>query len=356
MLAAAALLMLAVALFGDGTQMFATAPAYTSPEIYTPPYSEVPPALVYSGVPAQYEWLADDTTYIAPPSLSAPEESSFGWPEVAMLAMVGAVVRVAALGRTAVAEADVESAKTAARIATLGVQGRENASFSRRDALLGAASLPFLGLAPSPARADGYEVPPLTYNYSALEPYIDTDTMMLHHDAHHLAYVTKLNAQTEGKPAASLLSLQADAKAAGLNNSAGGHYNHSMFWTTMGADCGGAPTGELGAAIDKAFGSYDKFKEAWAAAAAGVFGSGWAWLVVGKGGDVAIKTTPNQDNPLMDKDGDIPILGIDVWEHAYYLRYKNKRPEYIKAFFAVINWPKVAEYYASAKSGKAIDF
>jgi Fe-Mn family superoxide dismutase len=220
-----------------------------------------------------------------------------------------------------------------------------------------AASLTAAFAPPSYAdEAATYTVPPLTYNYSALEPWIDTDTMMLHHDAHHAAYVAKLNAQTEGKPAASLLSLQATAKEAGLNNSAGGHYNHSMFWTTMGPDSGGAPTGELGAAIDKAFGSYDAFKEKWSAASAGVFGSGWAWLVVGKDGAVSIATTPNQDNPLMDKDAGIPILGIDVWEHAYYLRYKNKRPEYIAAFFSVINWPKVSEYYAMAKSGKAIEF
>jgi len=129
-----------------------------------------------------------------------------------------------------------------------------------------------------------------------------------------------------------------------------------MFWTTMAEGAGGAPTGELGAAIDKAFGSFDKFKEQWSAASAGVFGSGWAWLVVGKGGELSIKTTPNQDNPLMEKDGGIPILGIDVWEHAYYLRYKNKRPDYIAAFFNVISWPKVAEYYAQAKGGKAIEF
>jgi Fe-Mn family superoxide dismutase len=225
----------------------------------------------------------------------------------------------------------------------------------RRDALLGAASL--LAFAPA-ARADEatYTVPPLTYNYSALEPHIDTDTMMYHHDAHHAAYVAKLNAQTKGMPPASILSLQDGAKEVGLNNSAGGHYNHSMFWNTMGPDCGGAPSGDLGAAIDKAFGSYDGFKEKWSAASAGVFGSGWAWLVVGKDGEVSIKTTPNQDNPLMEKDGGVPILGIDVWEHAYYLRYKNKRPEYITAFFNVINWPKVGEYYAMAKTGKGIEF
>jgi Fe-Mn family superoxide dismutase len=129
-----------------------------------------------------------------------------------------------------------------------------------------------------------------------------------------------------------------------------------MFWTTMGEGCGGAPSGELGAAIDKAFGSYDAFKEEWSKAAAGVFGSGWAWLAVDKGGAVSIKTTPNQDNPLMDKDAGIPILGIDVWEHAYYLRYKNKRPDYITAFFNVIDWKKVAEYYAVAKTGKGIEF
>jgi Fe-Mn family superoxide dismutase len=349
--------MLAVVLFSEGARsMFATSP------LSTPRYSEVPSARVplyseYGGMPTQYAWLADDSTVSDPVSA---EGSSFGWPEVAMLAMVGTIVSVAARSKphrasAAVAEADVESATVAAHIATLAVQGR-NAPVSRRDALFGAASLSALALAPPPAHADGYTVPPLTYNYSALEPYIDTDTMMFHHDAHHAAYVAKLNAQTEGKPAASLLELQAGAKQAGLNNSAGGHYNHSMFWNTMGPDSGGAPTGDLGAAIDQAFGSYEAFKEKWSAAAAGVFGSGWAWLVVDKGGAVSIKTTPNQDNPLMDKDGGVPILGIDVWEHAYYLRYKNKRPDYITAFFNVINWKKVGEYYAVAKTGKGIEF
>jgi Fe-Mn family superoxide dismutase len=346
-LAAASLLALAVVLFSDDARsMFSPSP------VYTPTYSEVSPALVYGGVPT---W--DETTYALPvsfpqeaPALADPtEDSGFGWPAVALLAVVGAVVSAALprRGVAAVPEADVESA----RIAALAVQGQ-----SRRDALLGAASLAALSLGPKPARADGYNVPPLTYNYSALEPYIDTDTMMLHHDAHHAAYVAKLNAQTAGKSGASLLSLQADAKSAGLNNSAGGHYNHSMFWSTMGADKGGAPSGELGAAIDKAFGSFDEFKKVWSDAAAGQFGSGWAWLVVEKGGAVSVKATPNQDNPLMDKDAGIPILGIDVWEHAYYLRYKNKRPEYIAAFFNVIDWGKVGEYYAQAKGGKAIEF
>jgi Fe-Mn family superoxide dismutase len=336
----------AVPTIAASTSLFSPAPAYA------PAYSE---ALVYSDVP-----MMDYATYSLPPTPpAAAEQPIFGSSDVVLLAAIGAVVTLAVLGRsgsTAVAEPDLESATIAARVATLGVQGRSE-SFGRREALLGAASLTSLALGtPAPARADGYSVPPLTYNYSALEPYIDTDTMLLHHDAHHAAYVAKLNAQTEGKPAASILSLQADAKKAGLNNSAGGHYNHSMFWTTMAADSGGAPRGELGAAHDKAFGSVDKLKEQWSAASAGVFGSGWAWLVVTKGGDVAIKTTPNQDNPLMDTDGDIPILGIDVWEHAYYLRYKNKRPDYIAAFFNVISWPKVAEYYASAKAGKAIEF
>jgi Fe-Mn family superoxide dismutase len=347
--AAAALLMLAVALFSDDARsMFATSP------MFTPTYSEAAPALLYEA-----DRLADAYTYTVPVTFTQPAPSppastpSFGWPEVAMLAVVGSIVRVALKphARRRVAEADVESA---VRVAALAVEGRSPA-VSRRDALLGAAS--FLAFAPA-ARAEEatYTVPPLTYNYSALEPHIDTDTMMYHHDAHHAAYVAKLNAQTAGKPPASLLSLQAGAKEAGLNNSAGGHYNHSMFWTTMGPDCGGAPTGELGAAIDKAFGSFDEFKKTWSDASAGVFGSGWAWLVVGKGGELSIKTTPNQDNPLMDKDAGIPILGIDVWEHAYYLRYKNKRPEYIAAFFNVINWPKVSEYYASAKGGKAVEF
>ena len=161
-----------------------------------------------------------------------------------------------------------------------------------------------------------------------------------------------------GKPEASLVSLMPGAKAAKLNNAGGGHYNHCLFWSTMGPKSGGAPKGALGEKIDAAFGSYDEFKTAFSAAAAGVFGSGWAWLAVAKDGSVKIVTTPNQANPLMDgatEAGLIPILGIDVWEHAYYLKYQNRRPEYISAFYNVINWAKVGEYYATAASGKPIE-
>jgi len=201
-----------------------------------------------------------------------------------------------------------------------------------------------------------FSVPPLPYDYNALEPHIEAATMKFHHDFHHQAYVNNLNKAMAGKDAASLVSLMPGAKAAKLNNAGGGHYNHCLFWSTMGPKCGGAPTGDLAAKIDAAFGSYDEFKTKWAAAAAGVFGSGWAWLAVAKDGSVSIVTSPNQDNPLMDGDGLIPILGIDVWEHAYYLKYQNRRPEYITAFFNVIDWAKVGEYYASAAAGKPIEF
>merc|ERR1711879_96425 len=150
-----------------------------------------------------------------------------------------------------------------------------------------------------------------------------------------------------------------DAKAQKLNNAGGGHYNHCLFWTIMGPDKGGKPAGVLAEKIDAAFGSFDEFKEAFSAASAGVFGSGWAWLCVAKDGAVKIVTTPNQDNPLMDgvaEEGLIPIMGIDVWEHAYYLKYQNRRPEYISAFYNVINWDKVGEYYSTAAGGKPVEF
>ena len=162
-----------------------------------------------------------------------------------------------------------------------------------------------------------------------------------------------------GKPAASLASLMPGAKGAKLNNAGGGHYNHCMFWSTLSGKGGGEPTGELADKMKAAFGSYDEFKTAFSAAAAGVFGSGWAWLAVAGDGSVKIVTTPNQDNPLMEgatEAGLIPIMGIDVWEHAYYLKYQNRRPEYISAFYNVIDWDKVGEYYATAASGKPIEF
>jgi Fe-Mn family superoxide dismutase len=198
-----------------------------------------------------------------------------------------------------------------------------------------------------------YEVPALPYAYNALEPHIDEKTMTIHHDKHHQAYVDKANAALEGtewasKPIeeviANLSSLPAD-KQGPVRNNGGGHYNHSLFWEALSPD-GGEPTGELASAIDAAFGSLDAFKEKFEAAGVGQFGSGWAWLVL-DGGSLAITSTANQDSPLTD--GKTPLLGNDVWEHAYYLTYQNRRPDYLKAFWNVVNWAKVAERYAAAK-------
>jgi Fe-Mn family superoxide dismutase len=235
---------------------------------------------------------------------------------------------------------------------------------SRRSALqLGAAAMAALPLASfvSPAMAaDGmFSLPPLTYAYDALEPHVDAATMKFHHDFHHQAYINNLNKAMAGKPDATLVSLMKDAKAAKLNNAGGGHYNHCLFWNIMGPGAGGAPSGTLADKINDAFGSFDDFKTQFGASAAGVFGSGWAWLAVAGDGSVKIVTTPNQDNPLMDgatEAGLIPIMGIDVWEHAYYLKYQNRRPEYIAAFWNVVNWDKVGEYYATAAKGEAIAF
>jgi Fe-Mn family superoxide dismutase len=197
-----------------------------------------------------------------------------------------------------------------------------------------------------------YEVPPLPYDYAALEPHIDEATMKVHHDKHHQAYVDKANAALEGTEwadkdvadvVANLSSLPAD-KQGPVRNNAGGHYNHSLFWEMLSPDGGGAPSGDLAAAIDAAFGSFDDFKEQFKAGGIGQFGSGWVWLV--KDGDgVAIVSTPNQDSPLTD--GKTPLLGADVWEHAYYLKYQNKRPDYLDAFWNVVNWDYVAERFAS---------
>ena len=198
-----------------------------------------------------------------------------------------------------------------------------------------------------------YEVPALPYAYDALEPHIDQATMEIHHDKHHQAYVDKANAALEGtewadKPIeeviANLSSLPAD-KQGPVRNNGGGHYNHSLFWEALSPD-GGEPTGELADAINAEFGSLDAFKEQFEAAGVGQFGSGWAWLVL-DGGKLAITSTANQDSPLTD--GKTPLLGNDVWEHAYYLKYQNKRPAYLKAFWNVVNWNKVAERYAAAK-------
>lgn len=198
-----------------------------------------------------------------------------------------------------------------------------------------------------------FEVPPLPYAYDALEPHIDEATMKLHHDKHHQAYVDKANAALEGTPQAdaavedilkALGDLPAD-KQGPVRNNAGGHYNHTLFWESMSPNGGGAPSGDLGAAIDAAFGSFDAFKEQFEAAGVARFGSGWAWLVL-DGGSLAITSTPNQDSPI--SEGKTPLLGNDVWEHAYYLKYQNRRPEYLKAFWNVVDWDKVAERYAAA--------
>ncbi len=197
-----------------------------------------------------------------------------------------------------------------------------------------------------------YELPPLPYAYNALEPYIDEETMHLHHDKHHQTYVTNANAALEGtewadKPVEEVLknlsSLPAD-KQGPVRNNAGGHYNHSLFWVWMGPNAGGEPDGALRAAIDAAFGSFDDFKAKIKAAGAGRFGSGWAWLVH-DGSGLSIVSTPNQDSPI--SDGQTPLLGVDVWEHAYYLKYNNRRPDYIDAWWNVVNWPKVAEGFAA---------
>jgi Fe-Mn family superoxide dismutase len=198
-----------------------------------------------------------------------------------------------------------------------------------------------------------YEVPALPYPYDALEPHIDAQTMTIHHDKHHQAYVDKVNAALEGtewadKPMMEVLAnLDAipEDKRTAVRNNGGGHCNHTMFWDSMSPDGGGAPDGDLAAAIDGAFGSFDDFKEKFEAAGVGQFGSGWAWLVL-DGGSLAITSTPNQDNPI--SAGKTPLLGNDVWEHAYYLTYKNARPAYLKAWWNTVDWAKVAERYSSA--------
>ena len=198
-----------------------------------------------------------------------------------------------------------------------------------------------------------YSLPDLPYGYDALEPHIDARTMEIHYSKHHNGYVTKVNAAMEGidndKSIEDLISdLDAvpEDKRGAVRNNGGGHANHSLFWSIMSADGGGEPSGELADAINEAFGSFDGFKEKFSAAAATRFGSGWAWLVV-DAGKLSVESTPNQDNPLME--GRTPVLGLDVWEHAYYLNYQNRRPDYIAAFFNVINWNAVAERFAAAK-------
>ena len=199
-----------------------------------------------------------------------------------------------------------------------------------------------------------FTLPDLPYSPSSLEPNIDARTMEIHHGKHHAGYVAKLNAAVDGTELAgkSLEELLANvSKLSGaVRNNGGGHWNHSLFWSVMAPNAGGKPGGELGTAINKAFGSFDDFKKEFAAAAATRFGSGWAWLCVGEDGSLFVTSTPNQDNPLMDlaeKPGQ-PILGLDVWEHAYYLNYQNRRPDYIEAWWNVVNWDQVAKNFAAA--------
>ena len=201
-----------------------------------------------------------------------------------------------------------------------------------------------------------FELPKLLYAFDALEPHIDAKTMEIHHDKHHQAYVTNLNKAIEGTDAEKL-SIEEICKniskyPAAVRNNGGGHYNHSLFWQIMAPNAGGMPTGDLAKAIDSDLGGFEKFKVDFSNAGATRFGSGWAWLCV-KEGNLAVCSTANQDNPLMDiADAGCkgtPILGMDVWEHAYYLNYQNRRPDYMSAFFNVINWTKVAELYAAAK-------
>jgi len=199
-----------------------------------------------------------------------------------------------------------------------------------------------------------FELPALPYAFDALEPYIDAQTMEIHHGKHHAAYVNNLNkavegTDMEGKSLEDLFKNISKSPAA-VRNNGGGHWNHSLFWTIMGKDKGGAPSGELAEAINSAFGSFDKFKELFANAGATRFGSGWAWLLVADG-KLVISSTPNQDNPLMDvaEVKGHPVLALDVWEHAYYLKYQNKRPDYISAFWNVVNWDEVAKRFAEVK-------
>ena len=199
-----------------------------------------------------------------------------------------------------------------------------------------------------------YELPALPYAYDALEPHIDAKTMEIHYTKHHQAYITKANAALEGTEFTDLpveelcarLGELPEAKRGAVRNNAGGHANHSLFWTILSSETS-APSDELQAAINSAFGSMDGFKDAFANAAATRFGSGWAWLCKNDDGSVSVTSTANQDNPYMaDVEGGTPILGLDVWEHAYYLNYQNRRPDYIAAFFDVVNWDKVSELYA----------
>ncbi len=200
-----------------------------------------------------------------------------------------------------------------------------------------------------------FTLPDLPYDYSALEPHIDEQTMRVHHDKHHKGYTDKLNAALSGTQwenrsiediLSNLDSLPEDKRTA-VRNNGGGYHNHAIFWKTMSPDGGGKPTGELADAIDKAFGSFDDFKKAFTDKATGQFGSGWAWLAVTQQGDLHLHGLPNQDSPLMH--GDTPLLGVDVWEHAYYLKYQNKRADYVEAWWNVVDWNQVGANYRAAK-------
>jgi Fe-Mn family superoxide dismutase len=200
-----------------------------------------------------------------------------------------------------------------------------------------------------------YQLPQLPYPYNALEPHIDAQTMEIHHSKHHAAYIAKVNAALEGAgvPEQSVEDLCRNIDAVpesirgAVRNNGGGHANHALFWTIMAPNAGGRPSGTVAAAIDAELGGFDAFKEAFSNAAANRFGSGWAWLSVDADGKLVVESTPNQDNPYMA--GRTPILGLDVWEHAYYLKYQNRRPDYIQAFFNVVNWAEVEKRYAAAK-------
>lgn len=205
-----------------------------------------------------------------------------------------------------------------------------------------------------------HSVPDLAYGFDALEPHFDAQTMEIHHDKHHAAYVSKLNAAIEGNAdleGKSITDLVSNLSAipenirGAVRNNGGGHVNHTLFWEVIGPNGGGAPSGDLASAIDADLGGFDKFKETFANAGATRFGSGWAWLIVTADGKLAVTSTPNQDSPLMDvaETKGTPILGLDVWEHAYYLKYQNRRPDYITAFWNVINWDAVSEKYSAAK-------
>jgi len=201
-----------------------------------------------------------------------------------------------------------------------------------------------------------YELPPLPYDYNALEPYIDEQTMRIHHDRHHGTYVTNVNNALANHPDLAALPVEQLIQNLGrvpedirttVRNNGGGHANHSFFWLIMAPNVGGQPSGALAEAITQTFGSFDAFKDQFSKAAAGRFGSGWAWLTLDGSGALRIESTPNQDSPLMD--GRTPILGLDVWEHAYYLKYQNRRPEYIAAWWNVVNWPQVGKNYEAAR-------